>query len=73
MERGRKREKSTRDGRAVCVGHENIPLCLTPETDCVENVGGLPSIELSIERDKTDLDVAGMPIASMGSRSDPQI
>jgi len=35
----------------VCVCWLNIRLCLTPETDYV---GGLPSIE----RDKTDLDVA---------------
>jgi len=50
----------------VCVCWSNILLCLTPETDYV---GGLPSIE----RDKTDLDVAGMLVASRESRNDPEI
>jgi len=40
-----------------------------PETDYV---GGLPSIEQSIERDKTDLNVVEMLVASTRSRSDPE-
>lgn len=43
------------------------------ETDYVENMGGLPLIKLSIERDKINLDVIKILIASTESRSDPEV